>query len=98
MAEDLYQVELTASFLERLEAIEVFLTEAEAASAFDALLADLYGPRVLFQEGLLPPALALRHSGYLRPMIGVQPPGGLRLHIVAFDIARGPDEIGRAHV
>ncbi len=41
MAEGLYQVELTASFLERLDAIEAFLTEADAAFAFDELLAEL---------------------------------------------------------
>ena len=41
MAEQLYRVELTASFLERLDSIEVFLTEADAASAFDDLLAEL---------------------------------------------------------
>ena len=41
MAEDLHRVELTASFLERLEAIEAFLTEADAAFAFDDLLAEL---------------------------------------------------------
>lgn len=41
MAEDLYRVELTASFLERLDAIEAFLNEADAASAFDDLLAEL---------------------------------------------------------
>lgn len=41
MAEDLYRVELTASFLERLDAIEEFLTEADAAFAFDDLLAEL---------------------------------------------------------
>ena len=41
MAEGLYRVELTASFLERLDAIEVFLTEADAAFAFDDLLAEL---------------------------------------------------------
>jgi plasmid stabilization system protein ParE len=41
VAEDLYRVELTASFLERLDAIEVFLTEADAAFAFDDLLAEL---------------------------------------------------------
>ena len=41
MAEDLYRVELTASFLERLDAIEAFLTEADAAFAFDNLLAEL---------------------------------------------------------
>lgn len=41
MADDLYRVELTASFLERLDAIEAFLTEADAAFAFDNLLAEL---------------------------------------------------------
>ena len=41
MADDLYRVELTASFLERLDAIETFLTEADAAFAFDRLLAEL---------------------------------------------------------
>ena len=41
MAEQRYRVELTASFLERLDAIEAFLTEADAAFAFDDLLAEL---------------------------------------------------------
>ena len=41
MAENLYQVELTANFLERLDAIEAFLTEGGAAFAFDDLLAEL---------------------------------------------------------
>jgi len=41
VAESLYRVELTASFLERLDAIEAFLTEADAAFAFDELLAEL---------------------------------------------------------
>jgi len=63
----------------------------QRAALLEAMLADLYGPRRLLHEGLLPPALLLRHPGYLRPMIGAQPPGGLRLHIVAFDLARGPD-------
>ncbi len=37
----LYRVELTASFLERLDSIEAFLAEADAAFAFDALLDEL---------------------------------------------------------
>lgn len=41
MAEKRYRVELTASFLERLDAIEVFLVEADAGFAFDTLLAEL---------------------------------------------------------
>lgn len=41
MADKLYRVELTASFLERLDAIEAFLVEADAGFAFDTLLAEL---------------------------------------------------------
>ena len=41
MAEALYRVELTESFLERLESIEVFLLEAGAGFAFDDLLTGL---------------------------------------------------------
>ena len=41
MADPLYRVELTASFLERLDAVEAFLVEADAGFAFDDLLAEL---------------------------------------------------------
>lgn len=41
MAERLYRVELTASFLGRLDAVEAFLLEADAGLAFDTLLAEL---------------------------------------------------------
>lgn len=41
MADKLYRVELTLSFLERLDAIETFLLEANAGFAFDALLSEL---------------------------------------------------------
>lgn len=41
MAEALYRVELTHSFLARLHSIETFLTEADAAFAYDDLLAGL---------------------------------------------------------
>ena len=41
MAEPVVRVELTASFLDRLAAIESVLTEADAASAYDRLLGEL---------------------------------------------------------
>lgn len=41
MADQLYRVELTASFLERLESIEAFWVEADAGFAFDDLLAEI---------------------------------------------------------
>lgn len=41
MADQLYRVELTASFMERLDAIEAFLVDADAGFAFDDLLAEI---------------------------------------------------------
>jgi hypothetical protein len=41
VAEPVVRVELTASFLDRLAAIESFLTEAGAGAAYDRLLAEL---------------------------------------------------------
>jgi uncharacterized circularly permuted ATP-grasp superfamily protein/uncharacterized alpha-E superfamily protein len=63
----------------------------QRAALMQAMLADAYGPQHLLHEGLFPPALLLRHPGYLRSMLGVQPASGLRLHIVAFDLVRAPD-------
>ena len=41
MAEEVYRVELTTSFMECIDAIEAFLAEVDAAFAFDDLLAEL---------------------------------------------------------
>lgn len=41
MAEKAYRVELTGSFLECLDHIDAFLSQADAAFAFDDLLAEL---------------------------------------------------------
>lgn len=63
----------------------------QRAGLLDAMAADVYGPQRLLREGLLPPALVHGHPGYLRPLQGCDVPGGVRLHVVAFDLARAPD-------
>jgi uncharacterized circularly permuted ATP-grasp superfamily protein/uncharacterized alpha-E superfamily protein len=63
----------------------------QRARLLAAMLADVYGPRRLLHDALLPPTLLYRHKGYLRPLQGVKPVGGMHLHIVALDMARGPD-------
>ena len=68
----------------------------QRARLLNAIAADLYGPQQLLREGLMPPALAFNHPGFLRPCCGVQPPGGVFLHVVAFDLAR--DSSGRWRV
>ncbi|GAA4322724.1 circularly permuted type 2 ATP-grasp protein [Pigmentiphaga soli] len=64
---------------------------AQRAALLNRIAADVYGPQSLLAEGLVPPALVQGHPGYLRPLQGYRPPGGIYLHLVAFDLARAPD-------
>ena len=64
---------------------------SQRAKLLNAILQDTYSDQSLINEGYLPAALVLGNPGYLRSMQGVKPPGGIYLHVVAFDIARGPD-------
>jgi uncharacterized circularly permuted ATP-grasp superfamily protein/uncharacterized alpha-E superfamily protein len=64
---------------------------AQRAQLLNATLADVYGPQHLLREALLPPSLVQAHPQYLRPVHGLQPPGGVYLHVAAFDLARGPE-------
>ncbi len=55
------------------------------------VLNDVYGEQTLFKRGLLPAAIVQGHPGYRRAAHGIAPRGGTHLHIVGFDLARGPD-------
>jgi uncharacterized circularly permuted ATP-grasp superfamily protein/uncharacterized alpha-E superfamily protein len=63
----------------------------QRATLLNAILADLYGPRQLLRDDLLPPELVFRHEGFLRPCVGVRVPREIHLHTYAADIARSPD-------
>ncbi len=64
---------------------------AQRATLLDRLLADLYGPRRVIAEGLLPPEVILAHPGLLRACAGIVPPGGRFLHFYAADLVRTPE-------
>lgn len=63
----------------------------QRARLLNTMMADLYGPRELLRQALLPAALLQGHPGYLRGMQDVRPMHDHWLHIVAFDLAHGPD-------
>ncbi|HEX5356392.1 MAG TPA: circularly permuted type 2 ATP-grasp protein, partial [Aquabacterium sp.] len=64
---------------------------AQRASLLNRVLEDVYGEQNVLKEALLPSALVLGHPSYLRGLQGVKPVGGVYLHVVAFDLVRGPD-------
>ena len=63
----------------------------QRAEVFERLLADIYGPARLVSEGVLPATVVAGNKDYLRPLVGVEPPGGRWMHLYAADIGRGPD-------
>ncbi len=64
---------------------------AQRAELLDAVLQDLYGPRRLLTDSLLPPTSAVAHPGFLRAVDGLRLPGGRELVVAATDLARDDD-------
>lgn len=63
----------------------------QRSRVLDAVLADLYGPRSLLTDGVLPPELLFAHPGYVRAANGIEIPGRHQLFMHACDISRRPD-------
>jgi uncharacterized circularly permuted ATP-grasp superfamily protein/uncharacterized alpha-E superfamily protein len=57
----------------------------------DAVLTDLYGPRVSITSGVLPPPLLFAHPGYVRAARGIEVPGRHQLFMHGCDISRTRD-------
>ncbi|MCW0219979.1 MAG: circularly permuted type 2 ATP-grasp protein, partial [Prosthecobacter sp.] len=54
----------------------------------NAILQDLYGPQKLISSGLLPPGIVQANPGFLRPVMGVNPPGGRFIFSLGCDLVR----------
>src|SRR5271170_1946668 len=63
----------------------------QRATLFNSILADLYGPQRLLREKMLPAELVFPNPAFLRPCWGIEPAGGVFLHMYAADLARSPD-------
>ncbi len=84
-----------------LDALPLLIAEAEwwtvadglnqRARLMNLLLADLYGPQELLQQGLLPQEVLFGHSGFHRPCHGLPVPQQCYLTMYAADMARSPD-------
>jgi uncharacterized circularly permuted ATP-grasp superfamily protein/uncharacterized alpha-E superfamily protein len=61
---------------------------AQRTALLELVLADLYGSATLVDRGLLPAAVVAGSPGFLRPLVGLPPPNGRYLHLVAFDLQR----------
>jgi uncharacterized circularly permuted ATP-grasp superfamily protein len=58
--------------------------------AIEAFLDDVYGPQRILKEKAVPPELVLGAKGYEPKLVGVRPPGGVRVHVAGIDLIRDP--------
>lgn len=63
----------------------------QRAGLLEAVLADVYGPAELIRTGRLPATLIAGSPEFLRPLVGVAPPGGKHLRFCAVDLGRSAD-------
>jgi uncharacterized circularly permuted ATP-grasp superfamily protein len=64
--------------------------------ALEAFLADVYGPRQVFADGVLPWRVVFTSQQFRREVRGLTPPNGVRVHIAGIDLIR--DEHGKFRV
>ncbi len=64
---------------------------AQRARLLNQIMADVYGPQKLLQEGIIPPEVIYGAGGWLPAAFGTQAPGEIFLHSYAADLLRSPD-------
>ena len=64
---------------------------AQRADLLNRVLGDIYGSRSLLRSGAIPASVVFGHSGFLHPLVGVRPAGGVHLFQYAADLARSRD-------
>lgn len=63
----------------------------QRAQVLDLLFKDIYGPRLLVKNGLLPAELLFHHPGFLRACANSLQAGSRQLLLYGADLTRGPD-------
>ncbi|CAN7394221.1 circularly permuted type 2 ATP-grasp protein [Mesorhizobium amorphae] len=77
--------------IEEKEWADISAGLVQRADLFEEILADIYGSNRLIDKGILPAGLIAASPEYLRPVVGVRPASGHFLHMLAFELGRGPD-------
>ncbi len=64
--------------------------------ALNLFLADIYHEQKILKDGIIPAELIYSAKGFLKPCMGLQPPGGIWCHITGTDLVR--DRSGQWYV
>ncbi|HQR79601.1 MAG TPA: circularly permuted type 2 ATP-grasp protein [Actinomycetota bacterium] len=65
---------------------------AQRIKALEMFLADIYGPGLVLEDGVVPRRLVTSSAHFHREAWGIEPPNGVRIHVAGIDLIR--DEEG----
>jgi len=83
-----WQLDPVPVIIDELEWTSLDAALVERAQVLDEVLIDLYGPRRLLTDALLPPEIVLAHPGFLRAVDGLRLPAPRELVLTATDLTR----------
>ncbi len=63
--------------------------------ALEAFLADIYGPRTVLADGIVPHSLVSTSTAFHRAAAGLEPANGVRIHIAGIDLVRDAEGVLR---
>ncbi|HEX4916752.1 MAG TPA: circularly permuted type 2 ATP-grasp protein [Limnobacter sp.] len=86
-----WSLDLLPFMIEQQDWVVLQAGVVQRARLLNMMMADAYGRQDLLKRGLLPADLLFGHAGHLPQMQGVKPANGVWLHMMAFDLGRGPD-------
>lgn len=87
-----WPLDLVPRILDALEWDLIQRGVAQRVRALEAYLSDAYGHCRAFEDGVVPWRLLLNSAHFHRAAHGVEPPGGVRIHVAGIDLVR--DEAG----
>ncbi len=87
-AERLIPFDIIPRLISRAEWTRLEAGITQRVNALNLFLRDVYGPRAILNEGLIPPELILRNPYYRPEMIGRRAPHDIWVHIAGIDIVR----------
>ncbi len=90
-AERTWDLDVLPFVLDAAEWAELEAGLIQRTRLLNLVLADIYGPQRLVQDGLIPPALLHANPGFLRCCHGIRPPRDLFLTLHAVDLTRAPN-------
>ncbi len=59
--------------------------------ALNCFISDIYGEQKILRDSIIPSELIYSATGFLKPCLGLQPPGGIWCHITGTDLVRDRD-------